>query len=136
MSQVFYLSCRDSRRIYKSNSPSSFRVVLPSDREFIGPWECGLVSINLFLKDVNSKNIFISCDLVTTSYVRGRDEPILRSIPVQADGWVSFEFSNVWYIPMTTEKTDQINVRLLDDNLSPVDFVDHHLSCMIHCRQR
>ena len=134
MSQMFYLSCKDSLRYFKFNSPSSFKVALPSYREFVGLWECGVVSINLSFKGIKTKNIFLCCDLATNSYVRDRELPVLRSIPTFGNKWTSFDFSNIIYVPMSADQVNQIAVTVLDDNLKQIEFIDHNLSCVIHCR--
>jgi hypothetical protein len=134
-----YLNSQDSIDIRKKNSPSDFWIQFPKVFSFEGDWVCGLREIS-FTCDFTPKTsrLYLCCDIVEESYVRGTLLPVLRNLEVQSHYQkLKFEdFTSPLYIRIKAVNLNTIRLYMVDEYLNPLEFKSNDLHCVLHLRKK
>lgn len=132
-----FLHSTDSLDLFPDNTPSGWRVQLPKPYDLQGHWECALIDVSL---DCNfaprSSRLYLCCDFIEDSYVRGRSLPVLKNIELKGgESEVKREFySNPIYVSVKRAQLRGLRFHILDANLDPVVFNSNDLHCVLHFR--
>lgn len=130
----FFLSSRDSEKIYKQNNANDFIVELPVPLELDGRWECGLMDIQLSPTSF-PKQLYVFCDLCNDSYVSNNKLPILRRLLVRVMRDLNITFTIPYYMPIRRTQVKRIRIFIRDSHMQPVTFKRQDLKCTLHIRQ-
>ena len=133
-----YLHSRDSLALYPKNSPGECWIQLPKRYTLEGQWSCALIDVSLDCDFTpRSNRLYLCCDIVEDSYVRGTSLPVLRNIEVN----VRYKklktelFPHPLYIPVKRTQLHLVKLYLLDNQLNPVNFKENDLHCVLHLKQ-
>ena len=130
-----HLSSGDSLATHVNNHAGDFLVDLPRTYVLEGQWECALMEVT-FLSDLekSTKRIYVCCDLVDQSYVRGTSLPILRPIDIIENEKVDLVFNPPYYLRIHHQTFSRIRISIRDENLHPCRFKIDRLYCTLHFR--
>lgn len=139
----FFLSSKDSRKIYPSSSYADFtthlpnQVTLPTHDAHCNPirWSVAITDfavegkLKLFSKH---SSFVVLCDLASESYIRGRYSPVLRII--REESYPVTSLSLPYYIPLNTLSFNSIRIYLLTEELQSIPYSESslNLSCTLH----
>ena len=132
-----FLSSQDSWDLFPHNTPSEWRIQLPKPYTLEGRWECSVIDITL---DCNftprSSRLYLCCDFVEDSYVRGKALPVLKNLELTGRyKKVKYEsFLNPTYIPVKTAQLRGLRFYTVGADLTPVVFSSNELHCVLHFR--
>ena len=102
-----FVSAEDSKDIHPWNTVSDFIVEL-SPMELKGKWSCALVECRL--DKAYKEDLYVYCDLIQNSPIRGKMGSILRIIRK------SREFSNPFYFAVSRQSVNRIRLSLKTGN--------------------
>ena len=111
-----YVTHLDSRNTFFANEPLSFHVQIqpPIHLDPNENWTCALMECDFGEEpeDIFEKNLYIYCDLINPSVVKGKYQNLLRVVDK------SRIFSLPYFIPITRTIIDQIHfqIRTLEGN--------------------
>lgn len=128
-----FLSSTDSPRFCPYNSPSEFVVRLPETFHLEGKWTCALKEI----KCTTTKNVglYVFCDLVTESVVKGRKLPILQHISQEVEGRFVHSF-DLSIAPLLSRKTfHEVYLYIRDEQMNPAPLAGDPTSCTLLLRR-
>ena len=133
-----YLHSRDSLELYPKNSPTECWIQLPKRYTLEGQWSCALIDLSLDCDFSPRRNrLYLCCDFVEDSYVRGTSLPVLRNIEVNVryKKLKTEQFSHPLFIPVKVPHLHTLKLYLLDSQLHPVNFKENDLHCVLHLKQ-
>lgn len=116
-----HLSSNDSKAVFPDNNSSEFIVELKSTIR--GNYAVALVD---FYCATVPETLYIFCDIITPSFLRGDDAPILRIVHN------SGEPRNLHYFPVSRRDIQRIKIVILDANMQKLPLAE--VSCTLHLK--
>ena len=133
-----YLSSQDSLDVRKNNNPSEFLIQLPKSYTLDGNWTCAVTEITLTCDfSPRSKRLYLCCDIVEETCVRGTLLPVLRSFEIETKykRQKYKEFKVPAYLPVTITHLNSLRFYVKDENLNTVEFNTNDLHCVLHLKR-
>ena len=116
-----HLSSNDSKSLFPENTGSDFIVELNSTVS--GMFEAALVD---FQCPTIIEDLYVFCDIVTPSFLRDSDLPILREVRT------SGEPTHLHYFPVSRSDIQRIKITIRDRNMRKPNL--SYTSCILHLR--
>ena len=130
-----FLKSDDCDQTYPGNTPFHFSIQF---RETIklqgGNWYCSLRAIKTYVGTIS--DIYIYCDFVEESHVRGTKLPILCRIAPVTAGRVVERFDSSVNFKVTRDMLNTITVYIKTDDMIAPTFPDEPSTCMLHLFQK
>ena len=128
-----HLSSSDSKDLYPQNNPYDFVTELPlsidTDED---NWYCGLVA---FVQSRSTDDVTVLCNIVDTSYIRGKYRTVLRQI--NNTGTYFGDVSNIQYMGVRVPRINRIHIQIVDsvtmEPLTPV--ADTETRLVLHLKK-
>ena len=135
----FYLfvNSQDSLSTFVNNVGGHFRVCLPKRYILDGTWECALLELSFAPQLITStRRIYVCCDFVDHSYVRGTSLPILQSVGIWNEAVTDVTFDQSLYFAVNVKELYHIGFVLRDDQLQECRFKDDRVFLLLHFRRK
>jgi hypothetical protein len=136
MDHYLFISSTDSKDWFPQNNSQNFRIKLPSSLKLDGLWRCALTEFSYtpIFEGLIPKEIYICCDIVQDSYACNSTLPLLRkvNVPSQHSSRIQILFPQNFYIPVSQEEIQYINMYIKDENLQNPSFGSEPVTCTLH----
>lgn len=113
-----------------------FRVVLPSEIDLTkGKWELGLAEA-YFKSDEEINGMYVSCDVITTSFFGNNSSQILRFLPSCKKGHNIYRFDNIFYFEIIPCMLRKLRISInTTGNKKNESLANESFYCTLHIRQ-
>ena len=137
MKDYYLFLTSNSTASHIGNNFLDFTVEFPytinlSDKE----WQLGLLQISFFTKqNTISPNMYVCCDIITSSFCDNETLQILRFIPCHK-GRTNLSFRNVFYQDVLPNSINKIRIYIKQVDGTEKSFKDEILYCTLHLKQK
>ncbi len=132
---MLFLSSKDSKQFYPTNSTTEFHIELPQSLDLQGQWFCAITEVHFMCKNTSWKEVNIFTDICGDSYVYNTNLPILRRISYEGRKRISHQYTLPYYHRVLRNQIKRVNITLKDEHLNPVSFVLEPFTCVLHLRK-
>ena len=132
------VSNKHCRQLYPDNNSSHYKIHLDEYTDFSDNYStCALVDIAFTTRDVDleSRNIYVTLNVVAEQVVGTRKESLLRYTTVRRNRAQMEKFSYPYYIPLKPMRGNYLEIYIKDDLGHPVSFLKSTTTCTLHFRQ-
>ena len=130
-----FINSQDSLSTFPSNVGGNFKICIPKRYILDGTWECALLEMSFVPELVTStRRVYLCCDFVEPSYVRGTSLPILQSVGMWNETDVTFD--KPMYFKVRSNELYHIEFILKDDQLRTCRLKDDHVFLLLHFRRK
>ena len=137
--RLLNLSSDDSKDVFPGNTPGWFTVKLPQILKLCGEWDGALTEIVFkpIFESARPKSLYVCCDIVQPSYGSDSLMPILRkvAVPENFNNKLIVMFPENYYIRLSREEIQYINIYIKDENWEDVSFSSQTLDCTLQLKQ-
>ena len=136
MNEIYMYLNSSSREATNKNNFLDFTVNLPFNIDLHDcKWELGLCDIFFVKRKERWPNMYICCDVISSSFVNDKTLPVLRFIP-EKEGRFSRTFETIHYVDVVCKSLNKIRVYIYNENHEGSSFLNETLYCTLHLRRK
>lgn len=126
-----FISSYDSKQYFPGNTHNDFTIQLPETLYLKeGTWFCSLIDFKC--RTPTPTDLYVMCDLVQDSYVRGEKLPALRAVTTTKSGRKTEEnIQAPIALPMSRHVIETVSIYIRGTNLKPPSFKRSPVTCTL-----